>query len=49
MKSLKKVSSGIGALKRVRSLILFQGTLQLKYTKVLLSHTLITAVLYGMA
>ena len=28
---------------------LFPCTLQLKYTKALLSHTLITAVLFGMA
>ena len=45
----KKLSSGIGALKRVRPLILFQGTLQLKYAKVLSSHTSIIAALYGMA
>ena len=41
----KKVSSGIGALKRVRPFV----SLQLKYTKVLSSHTLIIAALYGMA
>ena len=39
----KKVSSSIGAC------YLFQCTLQLKYTKVLSSHTLIIAALYGMA
>ena len=43
----KKVSSGIGLLSG--SGHLFQCTLQLKYTKVLLSHTLIIATLYGMA
>ena len=46
MKSLKKISSGIGALKRVKP---FQCTVQLKYIKVLPSHTLITAALNGMA
>ena len=44
-----KLSSGIGALKRVRPFTLFQCTLQLKYTKVLSSHTSIIAALYGMA
>ena len=47
----KKVSSGIGALKRVRPFVSMhrQCILQLKYTKVLSSHTLIIAALYGMA
>ena len=47
----KKVSSGIGALKRVRPFVSMhrQCTLLLKYTKVLSSHTLIIAALYGMA
>ena len=44
----KKVSSGIGSLKRVRG-HLFECTLQLIYTKVLSSHTSIVAALYGMA
>ena len=44
-----KLSSGIGALKWVRPFTLFQCTLQLKYTKVLSSHTSIIAALYGMA
>ena len=48
MKSLKKVSSNIGTLKRVRSFVSRRTAIKI-YTKVLSSNTLITVVLYGMA
>ena len=43
----KKVSSSIGALKRVRPFVSLHTGIE--YTKALSSHTLITAVLFGMA
>ena len=43
----KKVSSGVGSLNRVRPFVSIHTAI--KYTKVLSSHTLIVAALYGMA
>ena len=49
MKSLKKVSSGIGTLKRVRPFVSMQTTIKIRYAKVSSIPTSIFTALYGMA